>query len=77
VRCAEYFSGHLRLVENCRAALRHYFIQESRAVADVIEELSREYQLAVANLEGASANYLSRAIRCRKGLFLGLERADQ
>lgn len=55
----EYFNGASARVENCKAALLNYMVQELRAATDVNRQVPPDYQLAVENTE-----------ECRQWLFM-------
>lgn len=47
----EYFQGAASRIENCRAALVPYLVQDLRAATDVDAQVPPDYQLAVGNVE--------------------------
>jgi len=47
----EFFNGAASRVENCRAALLNYMVQEIIAATDVDRQVPPDYQLAVENIE--------------------------
>jgi hypothetical protein len=47
----EYFSNTVARVEQCRAAMVSYFIQDLRAATDPSKQLPPDYQLAIENVE--------------------------